>query len=105
LVDRADAYFASHGGAAVFLGRWVGALRAVVPFVAGLATSASGHPAWNAAASLAVAAAAVGIGATFRPARRLRRRPVGTWLSVVVVLGGMLWLTVRTKKRRSDPAG
>jgi membrane protein DedA with SNARE-associated domain len=34
-LDRADAFFARHGGKSVFLGRFVGFARAVVPFLAG----------------------------------------------------------------------
>ncbi|MHB1063291.1 MAG: bifunctional DedA family/phosphatase PAP2 family protein [Georgenia sp.] len=33
--QRAEDYLRTHGGKAVFLGRWVGVLRALVPFVAG----------------------------------------------------------------------
>lgn len=34
-VDKADAFFARHGGKSVFLGRFVGFARALVPFIAG----------------------------------------------------------------------
>ena len=34
-LDRADAFFARHGGKSVFIGRFVGFARAVVPFLAG----------------------------------------------------------------------
>jgi membrane-associated protein len=37
LVDTAHEHFEAHGGRSVFVARWVGALRAVVPFVAGVA--------------------------------------------------------------------
>ena len=36
-LDNAHAYFEKRGGPSVFVGRWVGALRAVVPLVAGAA--------------------------------------------------------------------
>jgi len=52
-LDRAEAYFGERGGAAVFWGRFVGAIRGVVSFVAGTA----GMPyrrffGWNVAASI-----------------------------------------------------
>lgn len=34
-VDRADAFFARHGSKAIFIGRFVGFARAIVPFLAG----------------------------------------------------------------------
>lgn len=34
-VDKADAFFAQHGSKAIFLGRFVGFARAIVPFLAG----------------------------------------------------------------------
>lgn len=37
LLGRAEVFFASHGGKSVFLGRFVGPLRAFIPFVAGCA--------------------------------------------------------------------
>lgn len=52
-VERSRAFFARFGGGAVFLGRFVGALRAVVPAVAGM--SGMSYPRflpWNAAASV-----------------------------------------------------
>ena len=62
-VERAQGYFGDHGGAAVFLGRFVGALRALVPLVAGTA----GMPfrrcfAWNVAASICWAGAVLALG-------------------------------------------
>jgi len=37
IIDRAELFFAAHGGKSVFLGRFVGPLRAFIPFVAGCA--------------------------------------------------------------------
>jgi undecaprenyl-diphosphatase len=36
LFERGEAYFAAHGGKSVFLGRFLGPLRAIVPVVAGM---------------------------------------------------------------------
>lgn len=35
-LERGEAYFRKHGGKSVFLGRFLGPLRAVIPFVAGI---------------------------------------------------------------------
>ena len=62
----AERHFARHGGRTVFLGRFVGALRAIVPIVAGTA----GMPyrrfvPWNAVASVAWVSTVVVLGAVF----------------------------------------
>lgn len=63
IVHRAEEHFVHHGGRSVFLARWVGALRAVVPFVAGMAClSAPTFVAWNVAASLGWASVVVLLG-------------------------------------------
>ena len=62
-VERAESWFDRWGGLAVFFGRFIGALRAVVPVTAG--TAKMPFPrflAWNVAASIAWASAAVGLG-------------------------------------------
>ena len=62
-LDRAHEYFDRHGGRAVFVGRWVGAMRAIVPLVAGSAGMRFRRflP-WNVAASLSWGAAVVSAG-------------------------------------------
>lgn len=60
---RAEQWFERWGGAAVFLGRWIGAVRAVIPAVAG--ASRMSFPRfllWNVAASLAWSTVAVSVG-------------------------------------------
>jgi membrane protein DedA with SNARE-associated domain len=78
----------------VFLARWVGALRAVVPFVAGLGRlRVATFVGWNVAASLAWASVVVLLGWGFgeRVASVVDR--VGLGLSAVVVLAliGAWW--------------
>lgn len=60
-LDKADRFFAKHGGKAVFLGRFVGFARALVPFLAGsarmryrdfLAYNAVGAALWSLAITL-----------------------------------------------------
>jgi membrane-associated protein len=62
-VERAQAYFADHGGAAVFLGRFVGVVRGVVPVVAGTARMPYRRflP-WNVFASLVWTSAVISAG-------------------------------------------
>lgn len=101
VVDRAEAHFAQHGGRSVFLARWVGALRAVVPFVAGLGRlRAASFLAWNVLASLAWASVVVLLGWGFgeRVASVVDR--VGLGLSAVVVAG--LVATWWWRRRSSD---
>ncbi len=101
LVERSERYFERHGGRAVFAGRWVGALRAVVPFVAGL-----GHLrfraflAWNAAASVSWASAVVLLGWWLGEPIASAVDRIGTAVSVAVVaaIAGFWW--VRRRRRR-----
>jgi len=102
-VRRAEPFFERRGGLAVFLGRWVGALRAVVPVVAG--TAKMPFPrflAWNVAASIAWSTAVVGAGYAFgMPAARLVDS-AGLWVyaGVVGVLLGV-WVWRRSRASRS----
>ena len=101
VVDRAEGHFDHHGGRSVFLARWVGALRAVVPFVAGLGRLRPvTFVAWNVAASLAWASVVVLLGWGFgeRVASVVDR--VGLGLSAVVVVG--LVATWWWRRRSSD---
>jgi membrane-associated protein len=86
MVDRAEAHFADHGGRSVFFGRWVGALRAVIPFAAGIGRlELRTFLAWNVAASLTWAGAVVLAGWWLgEPIADVVDR-IGTVLSVVVV--------------------
>lgn len=62
-LDRAHEYFGRHGGRAVFVGRWVGAMRAIVPLVAGSAGMRFRRfVPWNVAASLSWGTAVVSAG-------------------------------------------
>lgn len=62
-VDRAHEHFEERGGAALFVGRFVGALRAVLPAVAGIGgMEFPRFLAWNVAASIAWAGTVVSLG-------------------------------------------
>lgn len=99
---RAEIYFGRHGGRAVFVARWIGALRAVVPLVAGIGRLRfRSFVAWSAPAALLWAMAAVLVGATFgrRVASLVDR--LGFLVSGLAILTlAVFWL----RRRRSGNA-
>jgi membrane-associated protein len=100
-LDRARDHFERRGGLAVFGARWVGALRAVVPFVAG--TASMPYPrflAWNVSASVGWVATTVALGWYMgAPVARAVDR-VGLVVSgVVVALLALVWFHRRRRKR------
>ncbi len=105
LVDAAEAHFAQHGGRSVFAARWVGALRAVVPFVAGMGRLRFGtFLLWNAAASILWAGAAVGAGAVLGRSIADQVDRAGTILSVVVLVALAVWGLRRRARHRAVAA-
>lgn len=101
-VDRATDVFSRMGGPAVFLGRWIGVLRALVPMVAGSA----GMPlrrflAWNVLASVSWAGAVVAVGYHLGPAASRFLRGAG-WAAVAVLVA---WTAVWLVRRRLRGAG
>jgi membrane-associated protein len=102
-LQRAEQTFARRGGAAVFFGRWVGALRAVVPFVAGAAhMSYPRFLAWNVAASIAWVTAVVTAGYVFGETIASAIDRVGIIVSAVVVVGIVAWVLYRRRGRRAE---
>jgi membrane protein DedA with SNARE-associated domain len=101
-LDAAHERFEQRGGAVVFGGRWVGALRAVVPVVVGAAGMPFGRfLAWNALASATWATTVVSLGYVFGRHIGGTVERVGLAISIVVV--GVL--VVRWwRKRRAAPA-
>jgi undecaprenyl-diphosphatase len=100
-LEHAHAYFARRGGTAVFGARWVGALRAVVPFVAGAASMP--YPRfllWNVLASFGWVGTTVALGwYAGEPAARAVDR-VGLAVSAVVVgVIVLVWLGRRSRRR------
>jgi len=105
-LERVDAFYQRHGGAAVVLGRFVGFLRALVPFVAGAAgMSYPRFLCFNAAAGLAWAAAIVLLGYFLGGSWKI----VQTWLGntglvavgVVAAAAVVIWLGQRVRRRAS----
>lgn len=102
-LEAVDAFFARHGGKAVLIGRFIGFLRALTPFVAGssrmpylrfLAYNVTGGVLWS------VACVLVGYfaGTAWPIAERWVGR-VGLVLGLAVVGGAALWLRRRRSAR------
>lgn len=129
-VDEVERFFARHGASSVFLGRFVGFARALVPFLAGasrmqyrrfLPYNAGGAALWAVAIVLAgyfvgsswqaveswlgragaVAAAALGLAWLLR--RHLRRPPAGWVELAVIVLAVCLFAAIAQDVVAGDP--
>jgi membrane-associated protein len=103
-VQRAERYFATRGGAAVFAGRFVGVVRGVVPVVAGTARMPYRRflP-WNVAASIVWTTAVMTAG--YLIGRHVesvigRVSLVVTALVLLVVAGW--WLITRRRRRAAE---
>lgn len=99
-LERATGHFDRHGGKTVFVARFIGALRAVAPLVAGTSRMSYRRFApWNAAASVMWVGLMVGLGAAFGDdiADFVDRFSLAVSIAVVVVL---VFLFVR--RRRAD---
>ena len=104
-MGRAERFFARHGPKAVFVGRFVGFARALVPFVAGasrmsyrrfLLYDTLGAAIWTVGFVLL----GYGLGASWRVAERWVGR-VGLLLGTLAAIAGLvLWL--RRRQRRAD---
>ena len=96
--ERAHGYFERHGGRAVFAARWVGALRAVVPAVAGI----SGMPyrrflPWDAVAAVLWVTTMVWLGATLGDDIAEVVDRIGTGISLVVLGAVVLVVVLRSR--------
>lgn len=100
----AEGWFERRGGAAVFIGRWVGALRAIVPVIAGTARMSFGRfLAWNVLASVTWAGAAVTLGYVLGTSAARQVDRMGFW-SYLALLGAVgAWWLVRRWRRRDRP--
>jgi undecaprenyl-diphosphatase len=99
LLERGQAYFAAHGGKSVFVGRFLGPLRAIVPVVAGMSRMpARQFYTMNVLSACAWAAAhllpGVLFGASLQVAGAVSSRLVA--LVALVVLG--LWLVAQATR-------
>jgi membrane-associated protein len=98
-IEHAHGYFERRGGAAVFLGRFVGVLRGVVPVVAG--TSSMPYPRflmWNALASIVWTSAVLTAGYVVgRNVETIVSR-VGLAVTAAVIAGVVVWWLVRRRR-------
>jgi membrane-associated protein len=103
-VERAQAYFADHGGAAVFLGRFVGVVRGVVPVVAGTADMPYRRflP-WNVLASLVWASAVVSVGYLLGRNVEAVVSRASLVVAAVVLAGVGIWRLLARRRRRREP--
>jgi membrane protein DedA with SNARE-associated domain len=94
---RAARFFARHGGGAIAIARWIGALRAVVPFVAGSTGRVSVRRllAWDVPAALGWAATVAGAGYAFGDDAARTVDDLGWWVSAVVVAAVVATVLVR----------
>lgn len=102
-LERARRYFERSGGLAIFGGRFVGALRAVVPFVAGAGEMAyERFLAWNVAASVAWVGLVITLGHQFGDDIASVVDRVGVVVSVVVVIAIVAAWRFRVARRRTS---
>jgi membrane-associated protein len=102
-VVKAQRYFEHRGGPAVFVGRWVGALRAVVPLVAGVGRMP--YPRfllWDALGATTWVATVITLGYVLgrRIAEVVDRYALGLSVLVVLVLA-TIWLVRRRRRARA----
>lgn len=101
-LKRARRYFDRRGGAAVAGARWVGALRAVVPVVAGTARMpAPRFAAWDAPSAVAWCAVVVTVGFVWGDDIADLVDRIGLGISAVVVIA-LIVAFVIVKRRRSS---
>ena len=98
-LEEAGDFVARHGGRSIFLGRWVGAMRAVVPFVAGVGGMRyRTFAGWNLAASLAWASSMVLLGYRFGPAVARTVDRAGSVVSLAAVAIVVTLVVVRRRR-------
>jgi membrane protein DedA with SNARE-associated domain len=104
-LEKAEVFFMRHGAKAVFLGRFVGYARALVPFVAGTShMSRRSFLIYNATGAVIWATGVVVLGYILGASWRLAEKWLG-WAGILLVSGaviitGLLWL-----KRHYAPKG
>ena len=96
LIVRGQAYFAAHGGKSVFLGRFFGPLRAIVPIIAGMSKMPAGHFfAMNVLSAFVWAAAHLVPGALFGASLQLAGAVSARLVALVGLIVAGLWLVVQ----------
>ncbi len=105
LLDRGVAYFRRHGGKSIFLGRFFGPLRAVIPFVAGTCRmSIKAFLLWNVLSAIGWAALYVSIGYFSGHAWQvvmMWSSRIGAFVAAVIVSLVAMYLLLRLVMRRA----
>lgn len=102
---RAETHFAEYGGQTVFTARFVGALRAVVPLVAGTSgMSYRRFVPWNVAASIIWVSVVVILGAIFGEAVAATIDRFGIIITAIVVVAVVVLVIRRRVRRRQGTA-
>ncbi len=92
LFERGHAYFEKNGGKSIFLGRFLGPLRAIVPVVAGMSGMRAGRfYAINVLSALAWAGAHIVPGVLFGASLQLAGAVSSRLLVMLLILTGALW--------------
>jgi membrane protein DedA with SNARE-associated domain len=105
-LEKAHAYYAKRGGWSVFAARWVGAVRAVVPLVAG--SAAMPWPRfllWDAPSAFLWVTATTTAGYLFGSSVADLVDRIGLGVSLVVVGAVVVFLLVRWWRRRGAEQG
>ena len=93
LFERGQAYFAAHGGRSVFLGRFLGPLRAIVPVIAGMANMPPAHFfAMNVLSALAWAAAHLLPGVLFGASLQIAGAISSRLVVLIATVVAAVWL-------------
>jgi membrane-associated protein len=101
-VERSRTYFTRRGGAAVFAARWVGALRAVMPVVAGISDMPYRRfVTWDAPAAILWTSTVVSVGFYFGDDIAGVVDRIGLTVSVVAIALLLALLAVRRRLRRT----
>ncbi|MEY2452845.1 MAG: rane-associated protein [Acidimicrobiaceae bacterium] len=101
---RAERYLQTRGGRAIFLGRWIAVVRAIVPALAGQARMPYGRfLLWNVAGAIPVGVLHVGLGYLAGQSYTTVERylSIGHWalLGIVVAIGGLVYWRHRRSSR------
>jgi undecaprenyl-diphosphatase len=98
-LERSQKHFEERGGASVFIGRFIGALRAVVPLTAGMSKMAFGRfLMWNVAASIIWAGGIVTVGyVAGKPAAEVFDRYALVFTGAIVLLALAVYLVRRAR--------
>jgi membrane-associated protein len=105
-VERARSFFDRHGGAAIFIGRWIGAVRGVVPAVAGTADMPYRRflP-WNVLASITWCTVVVTAGYLLGRNVEAVISRLSLLVTGVVVIGLTVWWVIRRRRRAARSPG